>query len=93
MANHFSKAFEAECGPFQHGLSTRAGTDCVGRVLRAVAGANLSATVLSVDGVGAYDHVLRSATLERLSKMPRTRAILPSVRLSYAGMRLERDMQ
>ena len=44
-----------------------------------------SATVLKVDGIGAYDHVLRSAMLVRLSGMPGARALLPFVRLSYAS--------
>ena len=51
---------------------TRAGTDCVGHFLRAATDANPRAT--SVDGVGAYDHVLRSAMLERLLHMPKARA-------------------
>ena len=66
--------FESECAPFQYALSTRAGTDCVGHFLRAATDANPRATILSVDGVGAYDHVLRSAMLERLLHMPKARA-------------------
>ena len=68
--------------PFQ----TRAGTHCVGHLIRAATDASTSATVLSVDGIGAYDHVLRAALLGRLERMPRARAILPFVRLSYAQL-------
>ena len=39
-------------------------------------------TILSVDGIGAHDHVLRAAMLAR---MPKARAILPFVRLSHAS--------
>ena len=77
--------FESECAPFQYALSTRAGTDCLGHFLKAATDANTRATILSVDGVGAYDHVLRSAMLERLLHMPKARAILPFVRLSYGS--------
>ena len=77
LAKQFAEDFEQECSPFQYALSTRVGTDCVGHLLRAV-------TVLSVDGIGAYDHVLRAAMLGRLECMPRASAILPFVRLSYA---------
>ena len=35
FAKQFSKVFETECAPFQYALSTRAGTDCVGHMLRA----------------------------------------------------------
>ena len=76
--------FEQECSPFQYALSTRAGTDCVVHLLHAASDASPSATVLSVDGIGAYDNVLRATMLGRLERMPRARAILPFVRLSYA---------
>ena len=35
LAKQFMKEFEQECAPFQFALSTRAGTDCVGHVVRA----------------------------------------------------------
>ena len=84
LAKQFAEDFEQECSPFQYALSTRAGTECVAHLLRAATNASLSATVLSVDGIGAYDHVLRAAMLGRLDRMPRAKAILPFVRLSYA---------
>ena len=76
------KEFESECAPFQYALSTRAGTDCLGHLLRAATDADPQATILSVDGIGAYDHVLRSTMLERLMHMPTAQAMLPFVRLS-----------
>ena len=83
LARQYMKEFESECAPFQYALSTRAGTDCVGHLLRAATDADPQATILSVDGVGAYDHVLRSTMLERLMHMPTAKAMLPFVRLSY----------
>ena len=59
LAKQFCEVFEAECTPFQCALSTRAGTDCVGHMLRAAMDANPTATILSVDGNGTYDHVHR----------------------------------
>ena len=70
LAKQFAKDFESECAPFQFALSTRAGTDCVGHLLRAATDVNPNATVLSVDGVGAYDHILRAAMMSRLARMP-----------------------
>ena len=84
LAKQFMKVFEAECAPFQYALSTRAGTDCVGYLLRSTTDANPNAIILTVDGIGAYDHVLRSAMLERLAAMPAARSLLPFVRMSYA---------
>ena len=43
-------------------------------------------TVLSVDGVGAYDHVLRAAMLGRLARMPNAKALLPFLLLSYSAL-------
>ena len=84
LAKQFAKDFESECAPFQYALSTRAGTDCVGHMLRAATDVNPNATVLSVDGVGAYDHVLRAAMLGRLARMTNAKALLPFVLLSYS---------
>ena len=85
LTRQFMQEFESECAPFQCALSIRAGTDCVGHFLRVAVDANPRATILSVDGVGVYDRVLRSAMLERLLHMPKARAILPFVRLSYCS--------
>ena len=83
LAKQFMKAFEEECAPFQYALSTRAGTDCVGHMLRAATDVNTSLTILSVDGIGAYDHILRSAMLVRFHTMPEAQSLLPFVRTSY----------
>ena len=85
VAKQFVKEFEAECAPVQYALSTRTGTaDCVGHMLRAATDGDPTLTILSVDGIGAYDHIYRSAMLERLLELPGGRQILPFVRLSYA---------
>ena len=53
--------FEQACLPHQYGLSTRAGSEALPRVLRVAAEVDTRATVLSVDAVGAFDHVSREA--------------------------------
>ena len=42
---------------FQYGLGTRAGTEALSKVLRVATELDPRATVLSVDAVGAYDHL------------------------------------
>ena len=84
LARQFSKQVETTCAPFQFALSTRAGTDCVGHAIRALTDADLTATVLSIDGIGAYDHVLRSAMMSKLFDVPCLRGLLPFVRATYA---------
>jgi hypothetical protein len=84
LAKQFGGRIEEACAPFQFALSTRAGTDCVGHVVRAITDADPSATLLSIDGVGAYDHVLRDEMLRGLQRTPQARDMLPFVRLAYA---------
>ena len=83
LARQFAQEVEAACAPFQFALSTRAGTDCVGHAVRAATEANPQATVLSIDGVGAYDHVHRSAMMAKLLEIPALRGLIPFVRSSY----------
>ena len=42
------------------------------------------ATVLSIDGVGAFDHVLRAAMLSKMAEVPSFRELLPFVTAAYA---------
>ena len=84
MARHFAKEVESVCAPFQFALSTRAGTDCVGHAVRAMTDAHSTSTVLSLDGIGAYDHVFRSAMLSKLHSEPRLHGLLPFVRAMYS---------
>ena len=84
LARQFGRIVEQECAPFQFALSTRAGTDCVGHAMRAMTDLNSRATVLFVDGIGAYDHVLRSSMLGKLLEVPRLRGLIPFARTAYA---------
>ena len=83
LAKQFMKDVEQACSPFQFALSTRAGVDCVGHAVRVATDADHTATVLSVDGIGAFDHVFRASMLQKLLEVPRLRRLLPFVRKSY----------
>ena len=78
------REFEKDCAPFQYVLSTRAGADCVGHLLRAATDATPRATVLRVDAIGAYDDVLCVAMLSRLEQMPEAKPLIPFEILSYS---------
>ena len=84
LARQFAKDVESVCAPFQFALSTRAGTDCVEHAVRAMTDAHSTSTVLSVDGIGAYDHVFRSAMLSKLHSEPHLHGLLPFVRAMYS---------
>ena len=57
--------------------------DCVGHAVRVATDADPESTVMSVDGIGAYDHVHRSAMMGKLLRVPRLQGLLPFVRATY----------
>ena len=57
--------------------------DCVGHAVRTVTDVDPRATVLSIDGIMAYDHVLR-AMLSKLHEAESLRGLIPFVRMVYA---------
>ena len=69
MAKQVSKQAEVATAPFQYALSTKAGCECVAHILQCATDVDPEATVISVDGVGAYDLISRSAMLEGLLRM------------------------
>ncbi len=85
IARMIGPAVEDACKPFQYALSTRAGTECVGHLFRAACDLDEGLCVLSVDGIGAFDHVRRASMLRKLAALPKAQAALPFVRLSYAS--------
>ena len=57
----------------------------MGHMIRAITDADPTATVLKVDGIGGYEHVLRAAMLGRSVNIEEARVILTFVRMSYAN--------
>ena len=64
VAQQMMLAVERFTAPFQYALRTRAGTDCIAHVLTE---ADPDATVLSIDGVSAFDMVSRQ-TMQHCAK-------------------------
>ena len=60
LAQQFGPELNAACMPYQFALGTRAGTDCLGLLLRALTDLDDNLVVVSLDGVGAYDHISRA---------------------------------
>ena len=79
LARQCGREVEEACSPFQFALSTRAGVDCVGHTVRMATEADQEATVLSIDGIGAHDHVHR-AMMNKLLEIPHLQGLLPIVR-------------
>jgi len=52
-------------------------------LMRAKLESNLDHVLVSLDGIGAYDHIYRAAMLDRLAKTKDASAMVPFVRLFY----------
>ena len=93
MARQLSEAVKAATALFQCALSTRAGCECVAHALQSMCEADPHTTVLSVDGIGAFDLVSRTAMLRGLCRVPDGPEALPFVRMFYgqASMYLWED--
>ena len=83
LAQQCAKKFEEACMTFQYALSTRAGTDCVARVVRSMIELDPTKTLLSIDGIGAFDHIKRKSMLEALHNIADLAPLLPFVRMFY----------
>ena len=85
LARHFASQFQDACMPHQYGLSTRTGTEAVSRLLRAATEMCPRATILSVDTVGAFDHVSRGAMLGAPLARRELHSLLPFARQFYSS--------
>ena len=85
VAQQLGKAVEHATAPFQYALSTRAGCECVAHALQAVSDLNPEATVVSIDGISAYDLISRRAMLSGLAGVEGGAKVLPFVNLFYGS--------
>lgn len=83
LAQQFSTQFQHATMPHQFALATRAGSEALARTIRAATEMDPMLTVLSVDGVGAYDLISRHALLTGLRSHPDLQPLLPYVRQFY----------
>ena len=85
IAQQLGKVVEAATAPFQCALSTRAGCECVAHTLQTLCEINPETTVVSVDGISAYDVVSRRAMFEGLRSVHGGAETLPFVRMFYSS--------
>ena len=85
MAKQIAKKAEKATAPFQYALTTKAGCECVAHILQTITDMDERATVVSIDGVGAYDLISRNAMLEGLLRMEDGDQVLPFVRCFYGS--------
>ena len=83
IAKQISKQVERATAPFQYALSTKAGCECIAHILQTLTDLDGNATIVSIDGVGAYDLISRNAMLRGLLRMENGDQIIPFVRCFY----------
>ena len=69
--------------PHQYALKTKAGCETVAYILQELTDLDPDATVVSVDGIGAYDLISRNSMMAGLRRMVDGEQILPFVRAFY----------
>ena len=84
MAQQVAEAAEEATAPFQYALRTRAGTECVSHIMQSLTDLDPRTTILSVDGVGAFDLISRNSMMEGLFHMEGGEKLLPFVRMFYS---------
>ena len=85
LAQQYSKVGEGATHPFQYALSTRAGTECVTHIVQALTSENPESTILSIDGIGAYDSICQNAMFRGVADMCDGDKLIPFVRLFYGS--------
>ena len=83
ITQQLNDAALAATSPFQYALSTRAGCECIAHALQSLSELDPNATILSIDGIGAFDLVSRGAMLQGLANL--CPAALPFVRQFYGS--------
>ena len=66
MAQQMSAAVESATIPFQYALSTRAGCECIAHALQGLTDVDPNTTIISIDGISAFDQISRAAMLDGL---------------------------
>ena len=66
MAQQMTDAVKLATSPYQYALSTRAGCECISHVLQGLTELDHNATVVSIDGISAFDLISRGAMLQAL---------------------------
>ena len=77
LAKQFMTRFEDATKTFQYALSTRAGCESIAHVVQVMTDRDPNCTVLSIDGVGAFDLVSRRAMMTAVHSMDQGEKLIP----------------
>ena len=83
IAQQLGPAVEKATSPHQYAMTTKAGCECIAHVLQSLSESDPHSTVLSVDGVSAFDLISRESMLHGLMRVAGGGEVLPFVRQFY----------
>ena len=83
IAQQYTAKAEEATAPHQYALKTKAGCETVAHILKVLTELDENATVVSVDGIGAFDLISRNSMMRGLRHMVDGEKILPFVRAFY----------
>ena len=91
-AQSLGDAFKTATAPHQDALSTRSGCESISHILQGLTDLDPEATVISVDGVGAFDLMSRASMLSAMRNAPvrrcspfRAAVLRPTFQLHLGG--------
>ena len=84
LAQIYAPHIQRACSPHQYALATRAGAEAVVHAITAATERDTTNTVLSIDGIGAYDTISRGAMLNALQEVPEANRCSPFVHMFYS---------
>ena len=84
LARQSQEVFRRLVAPSNFGLCDRGGTDTLVHLVQFLLEEEDTRVILSIDGVGAFDHVCRARFFEELHHQQELNGLLPFVRLWYA---------
>ena len=85
VAKQHAENFLKATSPYQFALQTKAGVEALAHVLRVLAESDEQIVILSIDGIGTFDHVTRASFMRKLETIPELQEILPLTTALYGS--------
>ena len=85
ISKQIMKEAEEATAPHQHAFGTKVGCGCVAHILQSSTDEDEHDTVVSVDGIGAYDTISRRAMLQGVMWVPSGDRVLPFLKQFYSS--------
>ena len=77
LARQFQKEFRCIAEPSNFGLCNRSGTDTLVHLIKFLLDESPDKVVVSIDGVGAFDHICRTQIFDQLREHSELQSLIP----------------